>query len=180
LLDLSSNQPDEASAARHETTLGSASAARHPRRALMLPPLGNLLAVAAGGMIGAALRVGFAVAFPALPGRFPWTTFAENVLGAFLLGMLLVLLLERWRPTRQVHPFLCTGILGSFTTFSNFSVEWVRLAGGERPWLAVVYPLASMIVGLVAALAGVVLARRWPPLINRKDAAWRSKDPAHG
>lgn len=130
-----------------------------------------MLAVAAGGMIGAALRVGLVVAFPIVPGRFPWTTFVENVLGAFLLGLLLVLLLERWRPTRQVHPFLCTGILGSFTTFSNLSVEWVELAGGERPWLALIYALASMIVGLAAALAGVVAARRWPPFINAKDAS---------
>lgn len=100
--------------------------------------------------------------FPTPAGQFPWTTFAENVVGAFLLGWLLVWVLERWRPTRRVQPFLCTGILGSFTTFSNFSVEWVALSTGEQPWLAVMYLLASMAGGLVAALLGVTLARRRP------------------
>jgi len=171
MLESSSNNPDQAHAARHETTPGSVPAATHPRRGPLLPPLRNILAVAAGGMIGAALRVGFVVAFPVVPGHFPWTTFVENVLGAFLLGLLLVLLLERWRPSWQVHPFLCTGILGSFTTFSNFSVEWVALAGSERPWLAMIYPLASIVAGLAAALLGMVMARRCSPFIRRKDGS---------
>jgi len=171
MFESSSNQPDKASAARHETTPGSVPAESDPQRAPMLPPLRNILAVAAGGMIGAALRVVFVVAFPVLPDHFPWTTFVENVLGAFLLGLLLVLLLERWRPSWPLHPFLCTGILGSFTTFSNFSVEWVELAGSQRPWLAFVYLFASIIVGLAAALLGVVVARRWPSSTSGRDAS---------
>lgn len=133
----------------------------------MLPPVRHILAVMAGGMIGAVLRVSLAAAFSDLPGRFPWVTLCVNVIGSFLLGLLLVLLVERWRAARQVQPFLCTGVLGSFTTFSNFSVEWVSLAG-DRPWLAVAYPLASVVAGLVAALLGVALAQRWPPFVHAR------------
>jgi fluoride exporter len=149
---------------------GENGALRHRLRRfrLMLPPAGNVLAVAAGGMIGAVLRVWLVIAFPNPSGGFPLTTFLENVVGAFLLGLLLVLLLERWRPIRPIQPLLCTGILGSFTTFSNFSVEWVMLAASERPWLGLAYPVASMAAGLTAALLGVSLARRWPPFVKQK------------
>lgn len=125
-----------------------------------LPPLGNVLAVAGGGMIGAVLRVGFAEAFPNGSGRFPWTTFAENVTGALLLGFLLVVLLERLRTRRDLRPFLATGVLGSFTTFSNFTVEIVALGEGQRIDLAALYALASIGAGLGAAALGMMLARR--------------------
>ncbi|MEX1017211.1 MAG: CrcB family protein [Phycisphaeraceae bacterium] len=121
-----------------------------------------VLAVALGGMIGAAGRYAFMIGFPVEPGRFPLTTFAENVAGAFALGFVGVLLLDRLRRGRLMRPFLCTGVLGSFTTFSALSLETVTLAGDGRLWLAVAYPLASVVAGLTAALAGMMLARRWP------------------
>ncbi|MFA9476888.1 CrcB family protein [Phycisphaerales bacterium AB-hyl4] len=137
---------------------------RPGERGRWLPPMGNVAAVAAGGMIGAVLRVGFVVVFPNSAGQFPWTTFVENVVGAFLLGWVLVMLLERWRPRwSSVQPFLCTGVLGSFTTFSNFSVEWTLLANDGRLWLAVGYPAASVAAGLAAAGLGMLLARRMRP-----------------
>jgi fluoride exporter len=164
---VSPQDDDGAGTAGGQTTLFAGPPPRQPR--LALPPLRSVAAVAAGGMIGAVLRVGFTLLLPNGAGRFPWTTFAENVGGAFLLGFVLVLLLERLRPRRQVHPFLCTGILGSFTTFSNFSAEWVALAGDGDLRLALAYPLASMIAGLAAAMLGIAVARRWPPFVQRKD-----------
>jgi iron complex transport system ATP-binding protein len=153
--------------AKHETTPGSEAAARR-RRGPRLPPAGSIAAVAAGGMIGAGMRHGFTVLFPAVPGSFPLTTFAENVTGAFLLGLLLVLILERLRPSRHVHPFLCTGILGSFTTFSTFSFEMIELMQTGHPLTAGTYAAASVFAGLLAALAGMRLARRLPIHLNRE------------
>lgn len=125
-----------------------------------MPPVRYVAAVALGGMIGALLRVALVVMFPIHPGRWPWTTFLENVVGAFALGLVLVFLFARGRPRTLAHPLLCTGILGSFTTFSNFSVELVELGTlGERPELALLYGLASVGLGLAAAFAGVGAGR---------------------
>lgn len=149
--------PDAApSAPARETMPGSAPDADR------LPPARAVAAVALGGTIGAVLRVGLARAFPVEPGRLPWTTLAENVAGAFLLGLVLVLVLERWRPRRDVRPFLCTGVLGSFTTFSNYTVEIAALAPGYA-WTGVVYALVSIIAGLGAAWLGMRIARRGIP-----------------
>lgn len=120
---------------------------------------GPILWIALGGAVGACLRFLFTISMPTDPGRFPWTTFAENVFGAFLLGLVMTILLERVRPIRHLQPFLCTGVLGSFTTFSNFSVELVDLAQHDRAWLVLGYVFGSTIAGLFAAVSGVVLAR---------------------
>ena len=119
------------------------------------PRLIHLAAVAAGGAIGALLRVAFATRFPTLPGQFPITTLAENVVGAFLLGALLMLLHDRLRDGKTLYLFACTGILGSFTTFSNVSVEIVNLAVEQSYAHALLYPLASVAAGLAAAFAGM-------------------------
>ena len=119
------------------------------------PPPTHLLAVAAGGVLGTALRYLFVLAFPTPPGGFPWTTFAENVLGAFLLGIVLVGLLRASGWGRDWRPFLATGVLGSFTTFSNFSVEIYRLGEGGSLDLALLYATGSTGAGLVAAFAGI-------------------------
>jgi fluoride exporter len=132
--------------------------------------MSSLFAIAAGGMIGALLRHGFSVLFPPDPGRFPLTTFFENIIGAFLLGLLLVLILERWPPTRHLHPFLCTGVLGSFTTFSLFSYELVDLGKDGHLPAAMLYIGLSLFAGLLAALLGMSLARAWPRMRAREQA----------
>jgi fluoride exporter len=119
----------------------------------------TLLAVASGGAVGAWLRYEANVAFPALtPPQFPWTTFAVNVLGSFLLGLLMTLVLEHWPPTRYVRPFAAIGILGGFTTFSTFEVEVVRLTGAHQGDLALTYAILSLLAGLVAVAAGAAAA----------------------
>ena len=124
-----------------------------------LPPLTNIALVALGGMIGALLRVGLAVAVPNPPDGFPWTTFLENVVGAYLLGLLLAVLARRFPDSDRVRLLLGTGLLGSFTTFSNYSVEIVQLAT-DSPAVALAYALASVIVALAAALAGLASVGR--------------------
>ena len=87
----------------------------------------------------------------------------ENLLGALLLGVLLERLARRGPETtaaRRVRLTLGTGLLGGFTTFSTLAIEVERLTAAGRPALGLLYGLVSVVVGVVAAFAGVVLAAR--------------------
>ncbi len=120
----------------------------------------DLLAViAVGGALGSAARYGVAEAMPHHPGSFPWSTVTVNVAGAFLLGLLMVFLMDVWPPTRYVRPFLAVGVLGGFTTFSTYMVDAHTLlaAGAVVPALA--YVLGTLVVGLAAVWLGMVTGR---------------------
>lgn len=119
-----------------------------------------LLAVAAGGCLGAPARYGMALLVPTPPHGFPWSTFIINVSGALLLGMVVVLLLERFPPTRYARAFFGTGFLGAYTTFSTYMVETVLLARDGYVARATAYVLSSLVVGLFAAWLGMVIGRR--------------------
>ena len=112
------------------------------------------LAVFVGGGLGAVARfaVGRALT-PLLPeAGFPWPTFAINVAGSALLGVLVAL--GKDRPTLLL--FLGTGVCGGFTTFSAFSVEAVRLLEAHRPDLALLYAGASVAAGVGAAYVAML------------------------
>jgi CrcB protein len=123
---------------------------------------GVLAAIAAGGMLGATARYELAQALPTPPGHFPWATFWTNMSGSFALGFLLVLLLERFPPTRYLRPFLATGILGAYTTMSTFLVETAVLLKDDHVATGLVYGIGSVLVGLFLAYAGIVTARLMP------------------
>lgn len=123
-------------------------------KAALLPPPANIAWVALGGAIGAGLRFALNEAFPASVAAFPWVTLFENVAGAFLLALMLTYVLRRRRLRWDVRPFLGTGLLGSFTTFSTLSHELLTLA----PAAALGYALVSLLLGLLAAFAGISLA----------------------
>lgn len=119
----------------------------------------TLLAVAFGGGVGAWLRYEANVLHPVLsPPQFPWTTFTVNILGSFLLGLLLTLVFDHWPPTRFVRPFAAVGILGGFTTFSTFEVETARLAGAHQVALAATYAASSLVLGMLAVAVGAAAA----------------------
>jgi fluoride exporter len=143
--------------AQEETTPGSGVRFR-------TPPIAFVLMVGAGGSIGAALRHVFVLAFPRDAGTFPLVTFAENVTGAFLLGVVLIALLRAPRVSARWRPFLATGVLGSFTTFSNVSVEIVNLTTMGAPATAALYIGLSVGAGLGAVMLGIVLGSS---LMNR-------------
>lgn len=112
--------------------------------------------VAAGGAVGALGRLGLNTALPH-SGGFPLSTVLENVLGAFALGVLTVVLTELRRPHRLVKPFLGTGVLGGFTTFSTYAVESVtRDSGG----VAVVSVVVTLALALGASWLGITTTRR--------------------
>ncbi|MDX8392869.1 MAG: fluoride efflux transporter CrcB [Mariprofundaceae bacterium] len=120
----------------------------------------QLLAVAAGGAIGASLRWLLAGAIQrAVGGAFPWGTFAVNALGSFLLGFLFVYLIERSTAGELLRLLLTVGLLGAFTTFSTYSMESIRLLEQGAYGFAVANVLGQVIVCLLLTWLGVQAAR---------------------
>jgi fluoride exporter len=118
-------------------------------------------AVAAGGVLGALARWAVGLAAPTAPGAFPWATFGINVLGSLLMGVLVVVVTEVRTAHPLVRPFLGTGVLGGFTTFSTFAVDAdLLLAGGHRA-TALLYVAATVLAAVGAAALGTALTRRF-------------------
>lgn len=116
--------------------------------------------IAIGGGIGSVLRYALSRAVHPAADGFPVATLVTNLLGALLLGMLIVAVTDVWRPHRLVRPALGTGLLGGFTTFSTFAVETRGLAFP----VAMAYVLASVIGGVALATAGMAAVRRLAPV----------------
>jgi CrcB protein len=123
-----------------------------------------LAAIAVGGALGASARYGVAQLVHVSPGSFPWSTFWTNVAGSFALGVVLALVLERFPPTQFVRPFVATGFLGAFTTYSTFAVETDLLVKDGHAAIAVAYVASSLVAGFVAVWFGMWVARgHWLP-----------------
>ena len=116
--------------------------------------------VAVGGALGALARYGVQLGLPHSPGAWPWATVAVNLTGCLLIGLLLAVLLARAPDHPWLRPFLATGVLGGYTTFSTFSVDAVQLVEAGRWPLAVVYLLVSVVGGLAAVVLGLGVGRR--------------------
>ncbi len=116
----------------------------------------SFILVGAGGALGSMLRYGVAL-FP-VNKLFPYHTFIVNIIGSFLIGALLGLLLKN-SITNEGWKFLATGVCGGFTTFSAFSLEGFELLQQQRYSVFLLYFLLSIIVGLSATLLGYTLAK---------------------
>ena len=121
-----------------------------------------MLAILIGGGLGTLARYGVSRIIHVSADTFPWATFVTNLSGAFMIGVFLTLLLERFPPTRFPRPFFAIGFLGGFTTFSTLAVETVTLCKDGYPALGIGYLLATVVFGLAACYFGVVLARLSP------------------
>ena len=121
--------------------------------------LGIVIAIATGGLLGAVARAGVADLVPFHPPAFPWATFAVNAVGAFAIGVVSVLTVERRDAHPLQRPFWATGVLGGFTTFSAFAVDAVRLTDGGAGAVAAAYLVATVAVGLVAVRVGAQATR---------------------
>jgi fluoride exporter len=129
----------------------------------------DLLAViAVGGALGSLARWGVGELVPWNGEGFPWATFVENVSGALALGVLMVLLLDVWPPRRYVRPFVGVGLLGGYTTFSTYMLEARDLLAGGRVPVALAYLGGTLVTGLLAVWAGIVLARLAVRLSQRR------------
>ena len=103
--------------------------------------------VGLGGAIGSIFRWAVAEAMPAGSGEVPWATIAVNLLGAFLLGILMSTTLQA-----DTLLFLGTGLLGGFTTMSTFGVETVNLLRDESTMAASVYIALNLLAPITAWL----------------------------
>jgi fluoride exporter len=118
----------------------------------------TLFSVALGGAIGASLRYLTNVSALRLFGSgFPVATLVVNVLGSFLMGVLVVVLARKGG--NHLAPFLMTGILGGYTTFSAFSLDALTLWERGEALTAFAYVAASVLLSLAAIAAGLALAR---------------------
>ena len=118
----------------------------------------TLLQVALGGALGASGRYLTGVAASRLMGPgFPWGTLTVNILGSFVMGVIVVVLGHY--SANRFAPFLMTGILGGFTTFSAFSLDAVTLWERGQVSVAALYVGASVLLSLAALFAGLVFAR---------------------
>lgn len=122
-----------------------------------------LLLVLAGGAAGTAARIGIETVAPAHPGRWPWGTFTANLVGALVLGVLLDAL-ARSGPDegarRRLRLLIGTGFCGGLTTYSTLAVETDLLVRDHAPGLAIGYVATTVVLGALAALAGIRLVQR--------------------
>ena len=121
----------------------------------------QILYIAAGGALGAMMRYGVSNGVHMLFGRdFPYGTLTVNVLGSLLIGLLYILLIERYSLGPQVRAILIIGVLGAFTTFSTFSLETYNLIENGEFLKAILNVLLSVTLCLIAAWAGVMIGRQ--------------------
>lgn len=120
----------------------------------------SLILLFLGGGTGSVLRYWVQLAlsgrlpFPA----FPWTTFAVNILGSFLIGLFYALS-ARLQLSAEVRLLLTTGLCGGFTTFSTFSNDGLLLLRQGHYGVFLLYAASSVVLGIAAALAGGAAGR---------------------
>jgi CrcB protein len=131
----------------------------------------RFVAVAVGGMIGSLSRWWIEELLLGPPLGFPWATFVVNVSGAFALGVIGSMLLERAFRWPHWRAFLGIGVIGSFTTFSTMALDGVRLADAGMASTALLYWMATLLLGQIMALAGMRLGRTNP--VRRRHEADR-------
>ena len=120
----------------------------------------HLILVAVGGAIGASLRHLVNLASLRLVGPgFPWGTMAVNVAGCFAMGVFVELLARRFNASNELRLFIGAGVLGGFTTFSAFSLEFAVLWERGAALSALAYAITSVIGSILALFLGLWLAR---------------------
>jgi CrcB protein len=121
----------------------------------------NVIAIAAGGALGAVMRYWVSSGVYNLLGRdFPYGTLVVNVLGSFLMGVFYVYLIERLADTSILRAALMIGLLGAFTTFSTFSIETLQLIENGEFVKMFLNIMLSVMMCMFAVWVGVLLARQ--------------------
>lgn len=119
-----------------------------------------LIWVALGGALGSAARYSVNVWSTRLLGaEFPWHTLIVNVIGCFVMGVLVELMALKLNVGADIRAFLTTGILGGFTTFSAFSLDFALLVERKSYGAAFAYGAGSVALSLIAVFAGLSLVR---------------------
>jgi CrcB protein len=119
-----------------------------------------VLMAAMGGAIGASARYLVGVGALRLIGTgFPWGTLIVNIAGSLIMGLMIETFTLRYSVSNEFRTFLATGVLGGFTTFSAFSLDFAVLMERKAQGLAVIYLGASVGLSVLALFAGLYIAR---------------------
>jgi CrcB protein len=124
------------------------------------PDRQELFAIAAGGAVGALLRVALARTYTSGTGSWPWVTFAVNMAGALLLGYAVTRLQERLPLSAYRRPLVGTGFCGALTTFSTMQLELLRMLDAHRYGLAAAYAVTSIVAGYACVHLASAVVRK--------------------
>ncbi|HVB90873.1 MAG TPA: CrcB family protein [Acidimicrobiales bacterium] len=114
----------------------------------------TLVAVTVGGALGTLARYALDLALPVAPGHFPTATLMINLSGSLLIGLLLPFALARSAPHPLFRPFLVTGILGGWTTYSALAADTATLLKAGHLGLALIDVGSTVVGGLVLVACG--------------------------
>ncbi len=127
----------------------------------MSQSISQIMAIMIGGALGAAMRYLVSNGFYSLLGRdFPYGTLAVNVIGSFLMGVLTVLLIDRGEIDPLIKLAILVGFLGSFTTFSTFSMDTLVLINEGALSRAFLNMLTNVVVCVSAVWLGMVITKQ--------------------
>lgn len=117
------------------------------------------LFIGLGGIVGALSRYGLTkLVAQRWQSRFPIATFCINIIGSFFLGLFYGMFPETDKNWFYLKYLVMIGFLGAFTTYSTFSYEIIGLIKEKEHLITVIYVLASIVMGLIAAYTGIMLA----------------------
>ncbi len=120
----------------------------------------NLIAIALGGAAGSVLRFWLSTVIQArFAANFPWATLSVNAIGSLLIGMLLVIIQQRFADNELLRGMILIGLLGGFTTFSTFSLETLQLIQSGFWNKALLNMVGSVVICVVATLVGMGIGR---------------------
>ncbi|MGH3775941.1 MAG: fluoride efflux transporter FluC [Pseudonocardiaceae bacterium] len=136
-------------------------------------PWSVLAAISVGGVAGAAARYGLDAVLPHRSDGFAWATFGVNVSGCLLVGALMVLATDVWPNRRLLRPFVGTGLLGGYTTFSTYVVDIQHLLAAGAARTALAYLAGTLLAALAAVYAGITIARWGVEIVHRASQAGR-------
>lgn len=125
------------------------------------------LYIGVGGVIGSLLR--YFVTLIVNNVHYPIATLTVNLVGSFLLGFLSSYFSTKAFQQTKMYTAITTGIIGSFTTFSTFSNDLIKLISKHNYRSIIIYLVASIILGLILAIFGMYLGRKLQSLDMGKD-----------
>jgi fluoride exporter len=127
--------------------------------------------VLAGGFVGGLTRYEAITHWATASGTFPWATFVVNTAGAFVLGLLIIVVLDVIGPSTYARPLIGAGFCGALTTFSSVAVAVDEFIAHNHVGLGFGYLAASLAAGLAAVAVGAWLGRQLPPTNSRRASA---------
>jgi CrcB protein len=127
-----------------------------------------LAAVVAGGFCGGLVRYEVTDQWSTRPGQFPWPIFVVNTVGAFMLGAVVIAVLDVLAESRYLRPLVGAGFCGALTTFSSVVVAVDQLLRHGHVVIGLSYLFGSLVAGIVAAGMGAALGRKVPPTAARR------------